>query len=719
MSEADIPASVAPLSVRQDVASECNPPLNFTSVEVEWVSESGQPSVTEFEADYGKAVPLQENFLTYRCKVDATWSSTEGSLWTTKAQAYTESDPTTLHNLSIAGDIRDLSFVGETSNGYKVSTPIKFNGPALTQDDTLYVKTWTRGTLMKHSSIYTYNGSHTFYICAQTSSDTTLVYASGLHDFQPKPPYCLETTGITSVKVHITPNGTLSLSCTAGGQATISMPSSQVQRPGYVDVIDSKGTTHSYIATRHQVPYTFDISAYSSWQRVKVQLYLYDHFTGGYVHITTQDQSVGPCAALTCGDFQIEPPSVDPDTKFSITVSVHTTTSGAPPGANKMALQILPVAPATWSYTADSNNLSFTSGKVTSQFAGIGPSNQTGQFEVDWIYTNSSNPTLNKSCGFNYGDSNSDFRIASDPYFYINGGDTQAGNNFATDPTKPDSCSETADASIVGWNQDSAGAFTGAGTDYAAYAIGVIDYFATEKQQSSEHPSGLAFSNTYTTAQSGVDGTYGGNFGSYGSCIPDYYDAKPASMDGSFNGGNISSLGSSGKTSSYSASGDVTINGGNVNPGERIVLYVNGDVQINGDINYSGNMNPDKPTYFEVVARGNIYIAAGVSQLDGVYIAQGNGASSNGTLYTCTTSSFTEIPLDGSLNSACNKPLTINGAVVANNIELLRSYGSIGKSNEAAETINYNPSVWIAGSMLSSGTPSFDYDSITSLPPVL
>ena len=249
----------------------------------------------------------------------------------------------------------------------------------------------------------------------------------------------------------------------------------------------------------------------------------------------------------------------------------------------------------------------------------------------------------------------------------------------------------------------------------AAMALDVIDEFATG-QRSATVPSGLAFANNPIES-----GTYGGLLGSV-PCIPDYYAAKPATTTPL--PANVTSMG----TGAYGATGTTTLTGGNVNPGERVTVYVEGDVYIASNIVYTPNWTFRNIPLFQLVVKGNIYIDNNVTQLDGAYIAQPNGGV-GGNIYTCTTSAAA-LPLNGSLYNTCNTKLTVNGLFSAKQVHLMRTSGTISQSqstesraaNNAAEVFNYNPSVWIAQPAAGSNTNNTkagEYDAITSLPPIL
>ncbi len=297
--------------------------------------------------------------------------------------------------------------------------------------------------------------------------------------------------------------------------------------------------------------------------------------------------------------------------------------------------------------------------------------------------------------------------VTARPYFRVYGGDLSAGN------PQPGSCGSAIKAGIVGWNTEAAGGYGGAGVQYAALALDKIYDVATNLGNASSAvsaPSGLAFANTATSAP----GSFGGNFGASPvlPCMPDYYGTPsgtglPASHPlASLNG-------------PYVATGPVTFGNDTLAAGQKTIIYVNGDVVINGNITYLSNWTVNKIPLLEVIAKGNIYIDGGVKQLDGTYIAQG------GTIYTCAAGTTPVAPSSSSFFSSCNNRLVVNGAFIAQQVQLLRTNGSLGGSSATepntstniSETFNYGPAFWIPQPTL--GPTSTDYDSITSLPPIL
>ncbi|HEX7963551.1 MAG TPA: hypothetical protein VF466_03070 [Candidatus Saccharimonadales bacterium] len=295
--------------------------------------------------------------------------------------------------------------------------------------------------------------------------------------------------------------------------------------------------------------------------------------------------------------------------------------------------------------------------------------------------------------------------VSSRPYYRVYGGDVSAGN------PQSNACGTVTHAGIVSWSKDLTG-YAGAGAQYGELALDKIYESASNLGNAAgpaAAPSGLTFANT------GAGGsTFGGDYGAL-PCLTDFY----ASATGTpFGGGNLTPLG----TGSYKATGPINISG-NINPGNRIILYVNGNVTISGNIDFPGNWSVNNMPYLQVVASGNIYIDKGVSTIGGIFIAQGTGGA--GTIYTCTNGATPyTVDATGSFNTACHSKLTINGAFIANQVQLLRTNGTVKQSNvpvdnaaNQAEVFNYSPALWIP--QPPNAPTQGKYDAITSLPPIL
>jgi hypothetical protein len=314
--------------------------------------------------------------------------------------------------------------------------------------------------------------------------------------------------------------------------------------------------------------------------------------------------------------------------------------------------------------------------------------------------------------------------VAAKPYLQVYGGDVSAGGGLATSPGSPNSCSQSARAAIIGWNKRAAGVpaveqYAGAGVQYAASALSAIFDSATSFGNgagAAARPAGLSFANIGAVV---ANGQFGGTFGSV-SCIPDYYAAMPAGTTPNL-GSSVSANMASGV---YYRNGNLQLNAGTISSNRDIVLYVNGNVYISGSIGYSGSWTLANIPSFRVIVRGNIYIGNGVSQLDGLYVAQPSN-SSTGVIYTCATGMGAPVVPGGNLGSLCSGKLTVNGSFAARQIQFLRTRGTLrgsiategsGSAN-IAEVFNYGPAFWIPQPTGLAGGEG--YDAITSLPPVL
>ncbi len=292
------------------------------------------------------------------------------------------------------------------------------------------------------------------------------------------------------------------------------------------------------------------------------------------------------------------------------------------------------------------------------------------------------------------------------PYIRVYNGDVMVGTGFQT------SCTQNSGAGIVAYDVGSTPG-AGAGTEIAAFALNTVHRFSTANAHpSTANPaphSGLTFADKVVSAAN-----YGGTFG-YAPCIKDYY-TQATTIPGAVNW----------TSNTFPATqGATTV----VNDGTKRIYYHSGNLTITGNVVYASadsigwGLASDIPAFY-IIASGNIKIASNVTQLDGVYIAQGvpQLGGAGGYIYTCTQSdgSFFDA---SNIGNSCSQGLTFNGAVLANAIRLLRTNGDYTTSspNEAhsnqniAETFVYTPEVWLN----SPFAPTAPYQSITNLPPVL
>lgn len=303
-------------------------------------------------------------------------------------------------------------------------------------------------------------------------------------------------------------------------------------------------------------------------------------------------------------------------------------------------------------------------------------------------------------------------QIPNKPYFQVLNGDVSAGAGFGA------SCSTVATAPISAFNNGAA-AYLGAGTRLAAFDLGTVTGFASAAVNGGMTlPKSLTFANTGAGAAST---TYGGGLGS-NACAVDYYNLPKT---------NATPWGGSLTNGEWTTSGNQTLAAGGVTtiaPDNKVTLFVNGSVYIRNNILLGTATSYNSMPTFYLIVQGNIYIDYRVTQLDGIYVAQGG----SGKIFTCATGfaapSAAEVAstVDTPGGAICGQnQLTVYGALVANQVKLLRSRSKIENCTtvancltESAEIINYTPDRWIPPRTTTPGAAK-KYDAITSLPPVL
>jgi hypothetical protein len=301
----------------------------------------------------------------------------------------------------------------------------------------------------------------------------------------------------------------------------------------------------------------------------------------------------------------------------------------------------------------------------------------------------------------------------------------------------------------------------GASDQYAAFSLGDVGRNTVADTVEDFYSSGSTATTTNTKlwqltfANDSAGGSNaGGKFEGLNrsSCIPNYWAKKPT------NNANITTLspnqpaapGNLSAGTAYAAtpaSGtNFSLNGSsNTTPwvipvGAQIVIYVDGNVYIGSNITYNPGYQVDTVPKFALVVRGSIYIDKSVTQLDGLYIAQpanpANITTDDGDIWTCHTNDQNIVYYTDP--SICNTKLNVNGALIAKQVNLLRTYGDVstaplpnaatsedklanglGATSRAAETINYSPAMVMGGPFFNPpSTGALPIDSEVSLPPV-
>jgi hypothetical protein len=291
-------------------------------------------------------------------------------------------------------------------------------------------------------------------------------------------------------------------------------------------------------------------------------------------------------------------------------------------------------------------------------------------------------------------------RIAKSPYVHFKGGDVWAGGGFAA--VSPGTCLNNADIRTVTRGQalEADGTRPGSGTTYAAFALGRITSFGSAgmgQVTATGAGDNWTFANTNTANL--------GFFNSGQHCIPDYvanYQSAPI-----VGGANVNVGG--GGNGAWRINGDANFVGANLGAGSQRVYLVNGNVTINNSIAYpaSFNSNADVPSLV-IIATGDIRVSAAVTQMDGMFI-------SRGTFYTCYPKT------EPATTGTCNQPLTINGSVSANRVDLFRTGGADGTTPASqkapAETFNLSPEVYIRNALNQTTGATITTTNVRELPP--
>lgn len=421
-------------------------------------------------------------------------------------------------------------------------------------------------------------------------------------------------------------------------------------------------------------------------------------------------QTFGHCAKVRCGSPTFSPISPEVGENFTVQLSLpYTGHDGTPSVANPLPGNNQPSPAAGYRLTLGgliNGNVGYSASNDSVRYTSLSLTRPTpGQYPITWSFTRGGTSAVlgGASCS-------GTIWVVVKPAVKVLGGDISAGNSFASDLASYPS------SAILGWPGVTTGAnaYSGSSTEFGAYASGSIFGFATSKRQTTapgNAPQGLAFSNEWL-----IGDWYGGGFGPMPS-IPDHAGMKPTRPNiDIYDITNASdALWLSGL--SYQAS-NLTISSQLTVPrGMHSVIYVNGNLTINQNIRYDRSApwttKADIPA-LKFVVSGNINIAPGVTELNGVYIAQPrSGVPNTGIINTC--SGFGKLAIYGN----CQAPLTVNGSFTAKRIDLNRTGGS-ARSGAAAETFRYLPEVWMADWPATNNlTRSLRYDSMSNLAPIL
>jgi hypothetical protein len=287
------------------------------------------------------------------------------------------------------------------------------------------------------------------------------------------------------------------------------------------------------------------------------------------------------------------------------------------------------------------------------------------------------------------------------PYFKIFGNDGQAGGAFEDDSI--DDCSTNSysntTATFLGFNRGTNRFTSGAGAQFALFALGAINGVSSDSLGAPDNPKRETFANDDALE------VYGGK-SELARCVPNYFGTKTSTTVVEPDGYTISPFAA-------------------LAANEQRVTYVDGDVYINSNITYGVSGGDSRS--FTLIARGNIYVDNDVTQLDGVYVAQNRAGGADGIIYTCARG-LRDLPDGTNLSSSCGSQLKVNGAFIAKLIKPWRTNGNMASAGAAetrndsdiAEIFNFTPDIYLNFPDLNAGgsSSSGEYDSYETVAPI-
>jgi hypothetical protein len=406
----------------------------------------------------------------------------------------------------------------------------------------------------------------------------------------------------------------------------------------------------------------------------------------------------------------------------------------------------------TWAYTypipADHAQHYAVAGDNYCPISNVSPN--TGWVGPDYNELDTTNYTFDGICDV----------VHNDPTYKVYDSSTSAGGSF------DNTCSSA--GVLEGWNNNTNTNFDyGSSTQFASTSLGQIIGFAGNQDvnDGTKPTTGLTFANTGTGAGNISSDTYSPSLGGDSGGSKCLTDLSP--NDGANVSNNPSDTDSVSFENASEGAGKYVVNytdtsletpfnglqlgGGVVSSGHNLAMFVDGNVYITGNIVYGGDNGVNGTSAaawtstanvpsFTLHATGNIYISPGVTELDGDYISDGTVASNENSIYTCGAADDSFQPMAATaLYSGCNNQLTVYGSFEADNVDLMRTFGSLRDdstvsdttcSNEgermvqstcAAEVFYGTPEMYVATPPVTKGTDDVEpqIQAITSLPPVL
>lgn len=291
---------------------------------------------------------------------------------------------------------------------------------------------------------------------------------------------------------------------------------------------------------------------------------------------------------------------------------------------------------------------------------------------------------------------------------------------------------------------------------------GSLTHGAQTPPYASNFTNPLTFGNTSNETSAN---SWGGKFGNV-HCIPDWYGvysdglnintSAPHAITYDLNNSADNLPGNNNRIGIWGDTGVKILDGLHVAdiPNSNTVIKNRRTVVVLGDAYIQTNIISDpnwhwssaapNPPQLAIIVKGDIFIDPSVTRLDGILVAQYRQAApaQTGIIATCGFPFRDATAVE--VTTVCNQQLTISGSLIASQVKLLRSFGSLSAATAAtdprfappqpigewygntpytAEIINYTPQLKMGAPFFdddnSGSSSSFTIDSVLNLPPVL
>ncbi len=302
--------------------------------------------------------------------------------------------------------------------------------------------------------------------------------------------------------------------------------------------------------------------------------------------------------------------------------------------------------------------------------------------------------------------------VAKKPYVRFSGNDLWAGGGFVSaNPACNTSAKITTSARALAGTAPTQ--YAGSSVEYNAFALNKITSFGSAGRVLVGSGALGDLSRSLTFANNEADATKLGYYGAASHCLTDYaslYASATPLAAGTYD------VGTRGSGVWRAASGNLHLYGTMPAGATQIYIGVN-DLFVDNDLKYPASYAnlADVPSLV-VITTHNLAIMSNVKQLDGFYVAQGDGVTS-GLFRDCWPKTSPQ-----AVGDACDvNQLVVNGAVSAGQFELWRSYGASGATTVArqtpAELFKFTPEIYLRNALNSTNSTMVQVINTIELPP--